>query len=353
MTPPTRSVKETVKDFVVIISSAASIIVGGFSLVGIASYIRMLSITYDSMSSFGGFSESTSKMLGGYWSCLIFCFVFTIIAAFNIVYIRRYLRDLPPKNYIGYTANIGAVIVSGFLIAGLIISSNIYNSGAMYIPVFVSTASGLFAFHFILVSIGIIAQIASTILMFKWEDPAAYKVIDITQTTPGAIMLSEAELKTKREAPPVLNADPNAPMQPAGHNIWDPSLVTPLQAETPASTQPVTPVQPVEMTPAQPTETTPAQPVETTMPMQPQPITPMPIAPMPQDSGFTQPTDYGAQAAMSATSQQTVASMQPGYGATGATFAQPGLEPTMNPYAQSGTYVQPDNGFMQTPPSVQ
>ena len=304
------STKDIIKDFVVIISSAASIIVGGFSLVAIASYIRMISITYESIGGYGGFSETMGRMLGGYWSCLIFCIIFTIIGVFNIIYIRRWLRDLLPKNYVGYTANIGAVLVSGLLLAGLIISSNIYNSNAVYIPVFVSTTSGLFVFHFILLSIGIVAQIASTILMFKWEDPASCKVIDITQTTPGAIMLSGAALKAERETPPVLNADPNAPMQPAGHTIWDPSLVTPIQSDAPA-------------------------------PVQPEPAVPV------------QPVSYDQQAMMSATAQQTVASMQPGYDVAGATFAQPGLEPTMNPYVQSGTYIQPDDGFMQTPPSVQ
>ena len=335
--------KEKIKDFVVITSAASAIVMGGLSLIGIAIYIRMIIILNDSIGGLAGYSDATGKMLIAYWCCLIQCFLFFAVGVFNIFYIQRYLRDQLPKMFIGYIANFGAMVMTLLLMVGYIIECNVYSTDVSFVPVLVSATSSLLGFYFTLFVLSLAAQIASTVLMFKWEDPAACKVINITQTTPGAIMLEQAALNAKKAAPPVLNADPNAPMQPAGHNIWSMPQETPTQSVTP---NPFLQPEPTAQA---------AAPVEPVQPVEPQPVAPVqPMEPVPMQAYDTSQMSGGStyvegQNTMGATSQQTTASMDPNFGVTGSTFAQPGLEPTMNPYAQSGVYVQPDNGFGQTP----
>ena len=302
------STKRTVKDYVAILASAATIIMSGMALVSIAGYFRMIGSINESMAGVGGFSDSITQMMIGYWCCLVESFLFVGVGVCSVIYIQRYLRDQPPKVAVGYVANFGALVMSGTLLGGLIVASNVYSSSVMYVPVYVSASAGLLGFYVALIAIAFSLQVASTVLMYKWEDPAACKVINIMQTTPGAIMLEQSALNTKREAPPILNANPTAPTPTAGRNVG----VDNQNAAAAAAPQQATAV------PMQTYDTSMQQPV-TTMPQQ----------------GYD------------ATAQQTAAAQQPGFNAPTTTFAQPGLEPTMDPYAQSGVYIQPDNGFNQ------
>ena len=147
------STKSKIKDFVVILASAATIIMSGMALVSIAGYFRMIGGINESMASVGGFSDSITQMMIGYWCCLVESFLFVGVGVCSILYVQRYLRDQLPKMSVGYVANFGGLAMSGILLGGLIVASNVYSSSVMYVPVYVNASAGLLGLYLVLESL--------------------------------------------------------------------------------------------------------------------------------------------------------------------------------------------------------
>ena len=212
------STKDKIKDTIVVFASGVAIFFGGLSLVMISSYLRQLTLVSDAIKTTPGLAETYREPLIAFWSCLIICGLFVILGAVNIAYVIRYLRNSNPKNVLGFVATFGALAMTVTLMVGYVVTH--FNSGVSYVPVFIETSAlsgtAIFVYYVVLFVVALAAQIANIIVMFIWEDPSADKFVDITQTTPGAIMLDKESLKHEKKTPPMLNADPNAPVRMGG-----------------------------------------------------------------------------------------------------------------------------------------
>ena len=268
------TMKDKFKDIVVIFASGVAIFFSGMSLVSLSAFIRQITLINSAIKSTPGLAEIQQEPLVAAWSCLAVSVLFVVMGILNMMYLLRYMRDNEPKSLVGGLATFGALVMTIVLMVGYVMVHN--GAKVVYVPVFMETSAmsgtAMFIYYISLFLVALAAQIVNIIIMFTWKDQDSETIVDITQTTPGAIMLDKEALKREKKTARMLNADPKAPMAVGGHNVMEKS-------------------------------------------------------------------DIGS------TALQTTLALQPGFNVNGQTFAEPGLEPIMKPYTQSGVYVQPDNGY--------